>query len=76
VPDIDGLYVATAMNSSGVTWSAMTGRLIADLVSEVEPWLDVKQYDPMRFADGGRNLDWLRAEVSAIVSAGYRRHNQ
>jgi 4-methylaminobutanoate oxidase (formaldehyde-forming) len=76
VPEFDGLYVATAMNSSGVTWSAMTGRLIADLVAEAEPWLDVKQYDPARFADRARNLDWLSAEVSAIVSAGYRRHNQ
>ena len=76
VPDIDGLYVATAMNSSGVTWSAMTGRLIADLVAEAEPWLDMKQYAPVRFADRGRDLDWLTAEVSAIVSAGYRRHNQ
>jgi 4-methylaminobutanoate oxidase (formaldehyde-forming) len=76
VRDIEGLYVATAMNSSGVTWSAMTGHLIADLVAEAEPRFDTNRYDPGRFADRGRDLDWLTAEVSAIVSAGYRRHNR
>jgi glycine/D-amino acid oxidase-like deaminating enzyme len=73
---IEGLHVATAMNSSGVTWSAMTGCLIADLVAEIEPRFDARRYDPLRFADQGRNLDWLTAEVSKIVSAGYRRHNR
>jgi 4-methylaminobutanoate oxidase (formaldehyde-forming) len=74
--EIEGLYIATAMNSSGVTWSAMAGRLIADLVAEAEPRFDATRYDPGRFADRGRDLAWLTAEVSAIVSAGYRAHNQ
>jgi sarcosine dehydrogenase len=73
---IDGLYVATAMNSSGVTWSAMTGHLVADLVAEAEPRFDAERYDPLRFAERGADLDWLKAEVSTIVSAGYRRHHQ
>jgi 4-methylaminobutanoate oxidase (formaldehyde-forming) len=76
IPEIEGLYIATAMNSSGVTLSAMTGHLIADLIAEAEPRFDAKRYDPGRFADRGRDLGWLTAEVSAIVSAGYRRHNQ
>jgi glycine/D-amino acid oxidase-like deaminating enzyme len=33
VPGVEGLLVATAMNSAGVTWSAMTGCLIADIVA-------------------------------------------
>ena len=33
--EIDGLLVATAMNSAGVTWSAMTGTLIDDLEFEL-----------------------------------------
>jgi 4-methylaminobutanoate oxidase (formaldehyde-forming) len=70
VPDIEGLYVATAMNSSGVTWSAMTGRLIGDLVEEAEPRFNTTRYDPSRFADRGRDPKWLTAQVSAIVSAG------
>jgi glycine/D-amino acid oxidase-like deaminating enzyme len=73
---ISGLYVATAMNSAGVTWSAMTGRLIADLVAGQEPRFNAERYDPHRFADLGRDLEWLAAKVSAIVSAGYRHQNK
>jgi 4-methylaminobutanoate oxidase (formaldehyde-forming) len=76
VPEVTGLYVATAMNSSGVTWSAMTGCLIADLVFGSESRFDERRYDPKRFADRGRDVGWLSAQASQIVSAGYRRHNQ
>jgi glycine/D-amino acid oxidase-like deaminating enzyme len=76
LPDIDGLLVATAMNSAGVTWSAMTGRLIADLVAGTEPKFEVGRYDPLRFGDRGADLDWLAAQVSGIVSQGYRNQNR
>src|SRR5689334_9892768 len=54
VADIDGLIVATAMNSSGVTLSAMTGRLVADLVAGAPPRFEAGLYDPSRFADRAR----------------------
>jgi len=76
VGDIDGLLVATAMNSTGVTWSAMTGALIADLVADAAPRFDARPYDPSRFRDKGRDLAWLKAEVSAVVSRGYRNQNR
>jgi len=76
VGDIDGLLVATAMNSAGVTWSAMTGALIADLVADATPRFDARPYDPARFRDRGRDLAWLTAEVSAVVSRGYRNQNR
>ncbi len=76
VGDIDGLFVATAMNSTGVTWSAMTGSLIADLVAGAMPRFDASPYDPSRFGDRGRDLDWLRAQVSGSVSLGYRSQNR
>lgn len=76
VGGIDGLLVATAMNSAGVTWSAMTGALIADLIADAEPRFDARPYDPARFGDKGRDLDWLKARVSAIVSLGYRNQNR
>ena len=63
------------MNSAGVTWSAMTGSLIADLVAEVETKFDGRRYDPTRFGDAGRDVDWLKAQVSNVVSAGYRKKN-
>ncbi len=73
---LDGLFIATAMNSTGVTWSAMTGALIADLVSEQESRFDSTPYDPARFGEQGRDLDWLKQKVSAIVSQGYRNQNR
>jgi len=76
VGGIDGLLVATAMNSAGVTWSAMTGAIIADLLADATPRFDPRPYDPARFGDRGRDLDWLRARVSAIVSEGYRNQNR
>ncbi len=72
VPGVEGLLVATAMNSSGVTWSAMTGCLIADIVAGAELRFDAGRYDPSRFGDRGRDLAWLQGEVSGIVSQGYR----
>lgn len=76
VSDLDGLYVAAAMNSAGITWSAMTGHLIADLVSGAKPRFDATRYDPTRFGDRGRDLPWLTEAISGIVSAGYRKHNE
>ena len=76
VSGIDGLFLATAMNSAGVTWSAMTGALIADLVTEAKPRFDACPYDPARFGDQGRDLDWLKARISAVVSLGYRNQNR
>lgn len=76
VSDLDGLYVATAMNSAGITWSAMTGHLIADLVADAKPRFDAARYDPRRFGDRGRDLPWLTEAISGIVSAGYRKHNE
>ena len=76
VGGIDGLFLATAMNSAGVTWSAMTGALIADLITEAKPRFDARPYDPARFGDQGRDLDWLKAQISAVVSLGYRNQNR
>jgi 4-methylaminobutanoate oxidase (formaldehyde-forming) len=76
VGEIDGLVVATAMNSAGVTWSAMTGTLIADLVADAKLRFDARPYDPARFGDKGRDLAWLKAEISAVVSRGYRNQNR
>jgi 4-methylaminobutanoate oxidase (formaldehyde-forming) len=76
VDGIEGLFVATAMNSAGVTWSAMTGALIADMIADTPPSFDPTPYDPARFGDRGSDLGWLKAQVSAIVSQGYRNQNR
>jgi glycine/D-amino acid oxidase-like deaminating enzyme len=76
VPGVEGLLVATAMNSAGVTWSAMTGCLIADIVAGSESRFDTSRYDPLRFGDRGGDLAWLQAEVSGIAIQGYRNQNR
>jgi 4-methylaminobutanoate oxidase (formaldehyde-forming) len=70
--DIEGLYVASAMNSAGVTFSAYVGQLVADLVTGAAPRFDPKPYDPARFADLPRDEAWLRAKVSGTPSGHYR----
>jgi hypothetical protein len=54
----------------------MAGRLIADLVAETEPKFEAGRYDPVRFGGRGADLDWLTAQVSGIVSQGYRNQNR
>jgi 4-methylaminobutanoate oxidase (formaldehyde-forming) len=72
VPEIGGLIVATAMNSAGVTWSAMTGKLVADLVAGRATNSDAAHFDPVRFGAKAADLDWLKSRISNIVSHGYR----
>jgi 4-methylaminobutanoate oxidase (formaldehyde-forming) len=75
VAGIDGLYVCTAMNSGGVTYSAAAGHLIADLIAEADPRFDAASFVPERFGDKAKDLSWLKGEISAVVSRGYRQTN-
>lgn len=50
VPGRDGLWIATGHGMMGVSMSAATGQLIADLVSERAPEVDPAPYSPARFA--------------------------
>ena len=72
---LDGLFIATAMNSGGVTYSAATGRLIADYVEGTKPAFDASIFAPMRFGDRAKDTDWLKARISDVVSRGYRETN-
>jgi len=72
IAGVEGLILATALNSTGVTWSAMTGALVADLAAGRAPRFDAARYDPLRFGAKAADVDWLKRQVSAIVSSGYR----
>ena len=63
------------MNSAGVTWSAMAGTLIADLIEGGETTVDPRPYAPGRFGDRSADAGWLQAQASASVSGGYRKQN-
>src|SRR5262249_26791806 len=75
IAGIRGIYVLTAMNSGGVTYSAYAGPLIADLIGETEPRFDAVPVEPRRFGEQARDKSWLKREISAVVSRGYRQSN-
>ena len=50
VPGRDGLWIATGHGMMGVSMSAATGQLIADLISGNAPAVDPAPYSPARFA--------------------------
>src|SRR5262245_36807669 len=70
---VTGLSVATAMNSAGVTWSAMIGAIIADMLTGKPARFDRRRYDPDRFGAQASDPAYLRCAVSQIVSKGYRK---
>jgi 4-methylaminobutanoate oxidase (formaldehyde-forming) len=72
VDGVDGLIVATAMNSAGVTWSAMAGDIVSRLVTGETQRFAFAQYAPDRFGARASDTAWLREQVSGIVSGGYR----
>ncbi len=72
VGGIDGLYVASAMNSAGVTLSGLAGRVIADTVTGAEPRLDPAPYAPDRFGAKAADEAWLRETIAQTPSSHYR----
>lgn len=50
VPGRDGLWIATGHGMMGVSMSAATGQLVADLVDGRAPEIDPAPYSPARFA--------------------------
>ncbi len=72
---MDGLYVCSALNSTGVTLSAAAGRTIADMIDGKEPAFDAAPWAPGRFGAQAADEDWLRAKASASPSLGYRQSN-
>jgi D-amino-acid dehydrogenase len=49
IPHRDGLWLATGHGMMGVSMSAATGQLIADLVTGRDPSVDPAPYRPERF---------------------------
>jgi len=50
VPQRDGLWLATGHGMMGVSMSAATGQLVADLITDASPAVDPAPYSPARFA--------------------------
>ncbi|MER9676927.1 FAD-dependent oxidoreductase [Mesorhizobium sp. M0208] len=63
-PDVERLFICTAMHSEGVTWSAMAGRLTAELVTEAKPSFDTSHCAPARFGSKAADTAWLERQIS------------
>jgi glycine/D-amino acid oxidase-like deaminating enzyme len=72
MPGIDGLIIASAFNSAGVTWSAMAGALISDIVAGRSSRFPAERYLPARLGDRAADSTFLREATSKIVSGHYR----
>jgi glycine oxidase len=48
-PGLENVMVATGHARNGVLWSAITGRIVADLLDGNEPPLDIGPFNPARF---------------------------
>ena len=74
-PDIGGLYICTALNSAGVTWSAAAGHMLSDFITGSAPRFDPALFVPNRFGDRAKDILWLKCAISDVVSQGYQRVN-
>jgi hypothetical protein len=50
---LDGLTVAAGFNGNGFSWAAITGQLVADLVTGQTGSFDLTPFDPNRFFRAG-----------------------
>ncbi len=75
VEGIEGLYLACAMNSAGVTFSGMVGHNLADWL-EGRP-LRFEEFDcrPGRFGASESDPVWVDAQMPHTPSAFYQAHN-
>lgn len=76
VDGVEGLILATAMNSAGVTWSAMAGDIVARMVTGQRQRFPTEPFTPGRFGAKAADTGWLKHQISGIVSGGYQAHNR
>jgi 4-methylaminobutanoate oxidase (formaldehyde-forming) len=67
-PGIQGCFVATGMNSSGIALSAAAGKLTAEWILKGRPSLDATRLDIRRFADSQSVTSYLRDRASEVVT--------
>jgi len=65
----EGLWLCTGMNSYGVTNSAATGHIIADLMAGVAPRFPADIYRVDRFGEKSRDPQWLRQSIADSPSS-------
>lgn len=71
VNGVEGLYVACALNSGGVTYSGMVGHMMADWVLEREQRFQPFDCAPGRFGVHGNDAAWADAQMPNAPSQHY-----
>jgi glycine/D-amino acid oxidase-like deaminating enzyme len=66
---LEGLWLCSGMNSYGITNSAATGHIIADLLAGAPPRFPADIYRADRFGDKARDPRWLRKSISDSPSS-------
>ncbi len=74
-PGIEGLYICTALNSGGVTWSAAAGLMTADYLAGDPPHFNAELFLPGRFGAKSKDIAWLKQQISDVVGHGYQQVN-
>jgi glycine/D-amino acid oxidase-like deaminating enzyme/glycine cleavage system aminomethyltransferase T len=67
-PAVQGCFLATGMNSSGIALSAAAGKLTAEWILKGRPSLDATRLDIRRFADSQSVTGYLRDRVSELIT--------
>ena len=76
IDSVDGLYVACALNSSGVTYCGMVGHNVADLLQGLPIRFGDFDCDPMRFPEDERMPEWIDGRMRDAPSGAYARHHR
>ena len=72
---LEGLYVACALNSAGVTYSGLVGHTIADMLSERPLRFREIDTDPNRFGAQALDSAYVDAQMPDAPSRFYSVHN-
>ncbi|MGI9353533.1 MAG: GcvT family protein [Rhizobiaceae bacterium] len=73
-PDVNGLFVATGMNSVGIMSSAGVGRVLADWIIHDQPPMDLWEVDIARVDPATADVAHMRSRMEEAVSDQFTMH--
>ena len=71
VPQVEGLFVASACAALGIAGSAAVGRWLAGWVIDGDPGEDLAEFGLGRFGERGRDREWVRRESRGFYATYY-----
>ena len=71
VPQVEGLFTASACAALGIAGSAAVGRWLAGWVLDGDPGEDLSEFGLGRFGERGRDREWVRRESRGFYATYY-----